>query len=58
MHIMTKQSLKALISFTGLTPGKTYYVQLQARVPKSSGGNVYSGYCDPIMTQPITMPLA
>jgi hypothetical protein len=55
--VMTKQSLKALISFTGLTPGKTYYVQLQARVPKSSGGNQYSGYCDPI-TVPITMPQA
>ena len=38
-------------------PGKTYYVQLQARVPKSSGGYQYSGYCDPI-TVPITMPQA
>ena len=54
--VMTKQSLKALISFTKLTPGATYYVQLQARVPKSSGGNQYSGYCDPILTQPITLP--
>ena len=54
---MTKQSLKALISFTGLTPGATYYVQLQARVPKANGGNVYSGYCDPIAV-PIVMPTA
>ena len=55
--VKTRECAKALVSFTGLTPGKTYYVQLQARVPKSSGGYQYSGYCDPIGT-PITMPLA
>ena len=55
--VKTRECAKALVSFTGLIPGKTYYVQLQARVPKSSGGNQYSGYCDPILTQPITLPL-